>query len=407
MNTIKDLNLKDKRVFLRADLNVPLESGKITNDFRLQKILPTINYILEHGGKVILATHIGRPKTNSEPELSTEMLVDWFKSKNYEIKFEGNLQNAIEQSTKNFSEILLLENLRFFDGEQTKDAHPTSLKLRRTNFAQQLAQLADIYINDAFAVMHRQDTSVTLLPLEFDKKNRAIGLLVEQELKELSKLKLSKLKKDPKKPFIVVIGGNKIATKIPLLESFVTQHVDTFIIGGAIANTFLKAQGFEIGTSLFEENELSTAQNFLEFSKQKNIPVLLPTDVRAIEPGNSYAVHNCDIRHIVKDANIVDIGTETEKFFAQTILKAQTVFANGTMGIYTQPEYAQGTKHILQAIAARDAYSVIGGGDAVAAAQQFGFEKDIDFLSTGGGATLAFLGAHEPLNELPGLRALQ
>lgn len=329
------------KVFLRADLNVPTKDKKIVQDYRLHAILPTINEIKKAGNKIILATHIGRPPaadhTNFFDEnLSTKILVPWFEQHGYEIEYEMDLLKAIEKSKQHPKKILLLENLRFFNGE------------RQTNleFAQLLAQLADSYVNDAFGLLHRNDTSVTLLPEQFPPDKRSFGLLVKKELQELTKLK-----ENPEQPYIVILGGNKSETKLKLLHKLLEQPESTrpekILLNGLLAQALTQPP-------------------------HKN--VLLPIDTQTD-----------------RNNNIFDIGPKTIELFKKEIARAKTIFANGTMGAYEQPEYETGSKAILQAIADSSAYTVIGGGDAVAATFQFGLEKKMDFLSTGGGATLAFL----------------
>ncbi|MFH1644444.1 MAG: phosphoglycerate kinase [bacterium] len=360
---IQNLDLKHKRVFLRADLNVPLKNKKISQDFKLQSILPTIDYILKNGGKVILATHIGQPNAKSQTNffdenLSTKILVPWFKKNGYEIKYEIDLKKAELESKQNFKQILLLENLRFFNGEQEQNLE----------FAQLLSNLADIYINDAFGVSHRNDASVTLLPQLFDKNHKAFGFLIEKEIKNLTKLK-----QNPEQPFMLVVGGNKIKDKIPLLKNFINQKLaQSILIGGAIAQPFLKKEGIT--------NEILAQKN--------NAKIVLPTDFIKI------------------DNEDVDIGPESIKIFENEIKRAKTIFANGTMGIYEKEESENGTKQILNAIANSDAFTVIGGGDAVAATFMFDLSDKIDFLSTGGGAMLAFLSCEKPFIEMPGLNSI-
>jgi 3-phosphoglycerate kinase len=406
MNSIKDIDLKNKRVFLRADLNVPLktfgetlrqaqgERDFVLQDFRLQKILPTIDYIQKNGGKVILGTHIGRPSAKSktnffDKNLSTELLIPWFKERKYKITHELDLKKAVECSKQNSEEILLLPNLRFFNGE----------KETNNDFAKLLAQTADVYINDAFAVMHRNDTSVSLLPQQFEPQNRGIGLLVEKEIEELSKLKTN-----PEQPFVLVVGGNKITDKVKMFEHLLEQsdakRIKAILIGGALANTFLKAKNFEIGKSLYEEGGIETARRFLQKAEKYNVKVLLPTDMRTSEE-KIYTIQS-----IKKSDTILDIGPETEKLFAKEIARAKTIFMNGTMGKYEAIEFAQGTKSVLKSISESDSYSVIGGGDAVAAAHLFDYADKFNFLSTGGGATLAFLSSKEHIKDLPGFNAL-
>lgn len=391
---IQNLDLNNKRVFLRADLNVPLDSKTIVQDFRLEAILPTIDYIKKNNGKVILATHLGRPNASSQrnffdEDLSTEILAEWFEKKDYKVTHEGDLLKAIEQSSQNFDEILMLENLRFFNAEREC----------RIDFAELLTQCADIYINDAFGLIHRTDCSITLLPQQFDKQNRAFGLLVEKEINELRKLKESS-------ELLPVLGGSKIKTKINLLNQLVkTTKIKKVLIGGAIANTFVKAQGLEVGKSKIEDESLSTASDFLETAKKQGTQIILPIDAYTILPESDEEGTVFDIDAIPSNMQIVDIGPKTIKIFAGEIKRAKTIFVNGTVGIYEKPAYEAGSKEVLQAVANSSAHTVIGGGDAVAATHLFGLEKEMDFLSTGGGATLALL-ASEDEKKLPAIEAM-
>jgi 3-phosphoglycerate kinase len=401
---LSNLNLKEKRIFLRADLNIPLENGKITQDFKLHSIIPTIKYIQKNGGKVILATHIGRPDAQSETnyfdkKLSTDILLPWFEEQGFKIRLERDLMKSITSSSKDFDEILLLENLRFFNGEKSEQMQ------EQDKLAKLLKATADIYINDAFALLHRNDTSVTRLPQLFEPENRAFGLLVEKEIKELNKLK-----NEPEQPFVLVLGGSKIKTKIPLLESFL--HKDpknrptSILIGGALSYTFLQAQGLEVGKSLVEEDYLEFAENFLKKAKEKNINIVLPADHLTLEdidikellsePNQEFKTNVYRNDNIPKTGTCIDIGPETIKLFSTQIEKAKTIFTNGTMGIYTIPEFAKGSQEILTAITNSNVYSVAGGGDAVAAIHKFNLQDRFSFLSTGGGATLAFLGTEKP-----------
>jgi len=393
---IKDLNLNKKRVFLRADLNVPLVNKKIIQDYKLKTILPTIDYTQQNGGKVILATHIGRPKAKSrtnffDENLSTRILLNWFEQNGYQIEIEPDLKKAELLSKQDFSKILLLENLRFFNGE--KEAN--------YDFAQILAKLGDVYINDAFGVCHRNDTSVILLPKLFEKPNKAFGLLIEKEISQLEKLK-----ENVAKPFVIVIGGCKIKDKIKMLQNLIAQpqenKVDSIVIGGAIANTFLKSQEYQVGQSMVEDDSLSIARQIINQAKEQNVKILLPQD--CLSKNNE--IKNYPIDKIPADANCLDIGPQTIKSFEKEILNAKTIFANGTMGIYTKKKFALGSQQILKAIANSSAFTVVGGGDAIAATHLFKFEDKMDFLSTGGGATLKFLASNDPLQELPGLTTI-
>lgn len=352
-----------ERVFLRADLNVPLDGTTIIDDHKLLEILPTIEKLKANGNKIILATHIGRPtpgdKANFfEASLSTKLLIPWLESHGLIIDYEIDLLIAAKKSRSEPNKILLLENLRFFKGE------------RETNqeFARLLAQCADSYVNDAFGVIHRTDTSVTLLADEFPKEKRSFGPLVEKELNSVKKLK-----DDPQQPFVIVMGGSKIETKIEVIDQFLEQpnnkRVRTILIGGAISNSPL-------------------TQKLLEKAKKYDVNIILPID------------------SVKKNNQVVDIGPETINLFTEEIKKSKTIFANGTMGIYEQESSSLGSKKILEAIAIYSKNSFIGGGDAVAATYKFGLASKMKFLSTGGGAFLTCL-AVKNLSQLPAVTAMQ
>lgn len=371
-------------MFLRADLNVPIYNNKITNDFRLRAIIPTIDYIQKHNGKIILATHIGRPNLEKiNEQLSTKHLLPWFEEHGYKIEHEKDLTTAKEKSKQKTDTVLLLENLRFFPGEQKQDS----------TLAKQLAKLADIYINDAWGVMHRNDTSVTLLAEEFKRDNKAFGLLIKKERKALEKLL------NPKRPFLIILGGNKVTSKLNTLEKLVSftqkNPPDTVLIGGAIATAFLSANGLEIGKSKLEEQNYKLAQHILAVASYTKINIILPRDVIvSTDQESQVGIYNDEA--IPPHGTIIDIGPKTIELFSCEIAKAKTIYAGGTMGIYEQAGASTGTQKILEAIAVnKNAYTFVGGGDAVAAVHKYELENDIDFLSTGGGATLEELTKHE------------
>jgi 3-phosphoglycerate kinase len=396
---ITSLDLKGKRIFLRADLNVPIKDGIIQQDHRLQAILPTIKYIKEKGGKIILATHIGRPKAQSQTNffdehLSTEILLQWFENKKYSIELEYDLKRAKEKSMENIETILLLENLRFYNGEQATN----------DEFAKMLAGLADIYINDAFGVMHRNNTSVSLLANHFESGAKSCGLLVVKEIEQLTRLT-----SNPEQPFTIVIGGNKISDKIAMLLQFLEQpneqRIKSILVGGAIANTFLKSQNYNIGASLYEKNGLPIANRFLQKAAKYDVNIFLPVDVKATAP-DLPSPQSFMLGQIPENAKIIDIGLQTIQTFGKELGKAKTILVNGTMGIYEEPGGASGTMGILKAIPDKKVFSLVAGGDCVAAAHKFNCTENISFLSTGGGATLAFLSSQKPEETMPGLASL-
>ncbi|HBS48135.1 TPA: phosphoglycerate kinase [Candidatus Dependentiae bacterium] len=381
--TLKDLILQENdTVFLRADLNVPLKIGKIVEDYKLQSILPTIDYLLNKKCKIVLASHLGRPKLenknfNIDQSLSTSIFIDWFAAKDYKIKY---LSTIDETPTFNDCDIVLLENLRFFSGEQKSDPQ----------FATKLKKLANFYVNDAFALIHRNDTSITLLPELFEKNKKAFGLLMEKEFNNLQKIK-----NNPKQPFILILGGNKVADKIPLIEAFLDKpqaiRPQSILICGAMAYTFLKSQGQEVGKSLVEIASLEIAQNIMQKAKNQNVNIILPIDSYGSENLQSQTKILIDHKNFPNNLAGFDIGPKTIEMFCNEIKSAKTIFLNGTAGVYTHPHFAAGSRTILEAVATSDAYTVIGGGDGVAAAFLFNVADKIDYLSTGGGATLDFL----------------
>ncbi len=396
---LKTLNLNKKRIFLRADLNIPLKNKQILQDFKLEAILPTIDFILKNEGKIILATHIGRPEPGNKSdllELSTQILIPWFKNRGYNIDYEADLIMAEKKSHQNNGSILLLENLRYFVGER-------EINLK---FAKLLADTADLYVNDAFGNIHRNDTSTTLLAKQFAPTKRSFGLLIEKELKNLDQIRLNKSNN-----FVIVLGGIKIKDKISMLENLMTntdkQKARALIIGGGIALAFLKAKGFSVGNIELDEQTLGMAKKILLNAQENGVEIILPVDQVIKDSGvNNSGVNIVDIEKIPTSAKCIDIGSKTISLFSQEIKKANVIFTNGTMGIYDTKEGEAGTQKILQAIADADALAIVGGGDATAATCLFGLQNKMDFLSTGGGATLKYLGCKRPEQEMPGLQAM-
>lgn len=383
-----------QRVLVRADLNVPSEkTGAIKSDQRLRAIIPTIRYIQESGGKVILATHIGRPSgIGLEHHLSTRNLIPWFEEQGFMIDFESDLLAAQQKTYNNPQCIMLLENLRFFEGEK-QYAMP---------FAEMLANLADLFVNDAFGTLHREDTSVALLPRLFLPQNRGWGFLVEQELAHLEPLHTA-----PHQPLILVLGGAKVSDKIPLLTNFLSHHAPhAIILGGKVALPFIAANGIALGLSQPSSSEISLAAKVLLQLKQTSL--ILPTDVITTKDITTCATPLVkSVKDVAADDYIIDIGPESINSFCSNLHKAQTIFLNGTMGLNEMPQGATGTKEIITAIAAiPNCITIVGGGDAGAAVETTGLTNKITFVSTGGGATLAYLGSENPWHELPGLKAL-
>ncbi len=381
-SNLKNLTLTNQRVFLRVDLNVPIKNKKIVNDHRLRAIKPTIDLIQEKGGKIILATHIGRPH-NHDPNLSTKILIPWFKQQDYKIEYESDFAIAYEKSFKTIDTILLLENMRFFPGEKKADQ----------NFAQQLARLGDYYVNDAFALLHRNDTSITLVPKQFPPSKRTIGLLIEQEL-----IMLNKLLNNPQKPFVLIIGGGKVSDKLPLLYNLLDK-VNTILLCPAIVFTFLRALGKSVGKSLVDKSALELCQHLLHKAQKNNVNIMFPIDYQIAHDTFDGPLSIVEADTIPDNGIGISIGPKTATFFAHEIRSAKTIFFNGLMGTSQRKETLEGVNAIFKAMGQSPGLSIIGGGDSVAAAQLLGVEDKISYLSTGGGATLTHLSEQ----ELPGL----
>ncbi|MFA6527125.1 MAG: phosphoglycerate kinase [Candidatus Babeliales bacterium] len=396
------LNVQKKRVFLRADLNLPRHDllDTTTHNARMEALVPTIKLLMQGGNKIILATHIGRPSPRHnthfiDEQLSTKLLVPKLEHYGFKIDFEPDLLQAAKKSVQNVTTILLLENLRFFQGEQ----EPSRL------FAQLLAATADVYINDAFGLIHRNDTSVTLLPNLFTKDNRSAGLIVEKEIATLTALT-----KEPAQPFMLVVGGCKVKDKIKVLMTFLHapkhKRASTIIIGGALALPFLKANGYTTGASPCDQADVAVAMDTIKAATAAGVSLVLPTDMKVTSKLGSGTLQTCSVTTIPNDSICVDIGPASLQVFSQQLLNAKTIFANGTMGIYEYPEYQTGTNGILASIAANTGLTILAGGDTVAAAYKENIADRVTFCSTGGGATLAFLGASNPYQEMPALKAL-
>ena len=389
--TIEDINVNGKKVLVRCDFNVPLKDGVITDENRLNGALPTIKYLIENGAKVILCSHLGKPKGEAKPELSlapvakrlSEML-------NKEVVFAAddnvvgeNAKAAIEKMEN--GDVVLLQNTRYRK-EETKNEE---------NFSKELASLADVYVNDAFGTAHRAHCS-TVGAGEF-LEERACGYLIQKELKFLGEAV-----ENPVRPFTAILGGAKVSDKIAVIEQLL-EKVDNLIIGGGMAYTFLKAQGYEIGTSLVEEEKVEYAKEMMEKAEAKGVKLLLPID-------NAVADKFADVAPVItEDANIpqgfmgLDIGPKTTEEYLNTVKASKTIVWNGPMGVFEFENFANGTLAVAKAMAElTDATTVIGGGDSAAAVNQLGFGDKMTHVSTGGGASLEFLEG----KELPGIVAL-
>ncbi len=390
MLSLKDLESKGKRVFIRVDFNVPLDdSGSIRDDTRIKAALPTINFLLEQGAKLIIASHLGRPKGKFVPGLSLKPVATRLSeliSREVTLAPDviGDEVNTLKRGLEE-GQILVLENVRFYSEETANDE----------DFARKLAQEVDYYVNDAFGACHRAHASVVAITRFVEKS--AAGFLVEKEVDYLSKVVHS-----PQKPFVAVLGGAKVSDKIPVIENLLTK-ADSILIGGAMAYTFFKAQGYDVGRSLVEEDKIELAADILSKTKEKNIKFYLPSDhVIATEANVEAKPQTIDSFPLPSETMALDIGPKTIENYAEIIAGAKTVFWNGPMGVFEIDQFSQGTTKIAEAVASSGALSIIGGGDSVAAVYKAGVADKISHISTGGGASLEFV-ANE---TLPGIEAL-
>jgi len=386
--TIERLDLAGKRVFVRADLNVPLDRDAITDDTRLRAVVPTIQYALKGGAAVVLASHLGRPKGKVAPEYSLRPVA---------ARLEALLGQAVELAPDCVGpetlarahrvapgEVLLLENLRFHAEEESND----------DGFARSLAALAECYVNDAFAAAHRAHASIAAITKHL--RPAAAGLLMQQELTALSRILQS-----PERPLVAILGGAKVSDKLALVEHLL-DRVDALLVGGGMAFTFLRALGHAVGRSLVEPDQLDTARRALEAARRRGVALVLPVDAVVAEGLESPSGRAVGVRELPAGQMGLDIGPRTVDRFAGTLKTARTIVWNGPMGVFERPPFAAGTLALARAVAEAAAFSVVGGGDTVAAVTQAGVAERIGYISTAGGAFLEFLEGR----ALPGVEAL-
>ncbi len=395
--SIRDLQLNNQRVFMRVDFNVPLDNGRVTDDTRIRETLPTIEYALRHGAKLILASHLGRPKGKPDPKYSLKpvaerlrILLDEKMGRGQNVGFSPDcigLQAEEMAGRLERGQTLLLENVRYHAEEEANDP----------KFAEQLAKLCDVYVNDAFGSAHRAHASTEGITHYVSKS--AAGLLMEKELEYLGKAT-----QHPAKPFIAILGGAKVSDKIGVIRHLM-EKVDALIIGGGMAYTFLKAQGQEVGKSLVEADKLDLAKELLQQAKARNVQILLPVDHVVADKldASAHATTIAEGQAIPADMMALDIGPATIAKFADEIERARTIVWNGPMGVFEIDQFSKGTTKIAEAVADNaGATSIVGGGDSVAAVKKAGVAERITHISTGGGASLEFLEG----KKLPGVEAL-
>ncbi|WP_327681663.1 phosphoglycerate kinase [Kitasatospora sp. NBC_00458] len=400
MKTIEDLDVAGRRVFVRADLNVPLSGGAITDDGRIRAVAPTIAKLVERGAKVVVASHLGRPKGEPDPQFSLAPVADRLgeilgKPVAFATDTVGESAKATVAALAD-GEVTLLENLRFNAGETSKD------DAERGAFADELAELADLYVGDGFGAVHRKHASVFDLPARLP---HAVGDLIATEVGVLKRLT-----EEVERPYVVVLGGSKVSDKVGVIDNLLGK-ADRILIGGGMAYTFLKAKGHEVGISLLQEDQIPTVLDYLKRGEESGVEFVLPVDVaisakfpdtKTHAPVEDFEVVDAD--GIPADKEGLDIGPKTRELFAAKLADAKTVFWNGPLGVFEHPAFAEGTKAVAQALVDGDAFSVVGGGDSAAAVRILGFdETKFGHISTGGGASLEYLEG----KTLPGLAALE
>ncbi|MGP4040664.1 phosphoglycerate kinase [Gracilibacillus sp. D59] len=386
--TIKDIDVKGKKVFCRVDFNVPMKDGEITDDTRIKAALPTIKYLSEQGAKVILASHLGRPGGEVVEELRMDAVAKRLSdlSNKSVIKTDQVYGDEVNQAVSQLEDgdLLLIENVRFESGETKNDPE----------LAKEFASLADYYVNDAFGAAHRAHASTAGIAEHIPS---AAGFLLERELEVLGKA-LS----DPDRPFTAIIGGAKVKDKIGVIDNLLDK-VDNLIIGGGLAYTFVKALGHEIGKSLLEEDKIELAKEYMQKAKDKGVNFVMPVDVIVADDfSNDANTQIVNIDSIPADLEALDIGPKTREKYTQIVADSKLVIWNGPMGVFELETFANGTRAVADALSKTEGYTVIGGGDSAAAVEKFNYAEQMDHISTGGGASLEFMEG----KELPGVSVL-
>lgn len=419
MQSIDNFNFNGKKVFVRVDFNVPLNDKlEITDDTRIRRALPTIKKILADGGSVIIGSHLGRPKKGPEAKFSLKHIVARLSELlGQEVKFAEDCKGPVaEEAVAELKpgEVLVLENLRFYAEEEGKPrgladdatdeekaAAKKAVKESQKQFTKDLAKLADVYVNDAFGTAHRAHASTALIADLFDSENKMFGYLMQAEVDAVEKVL-----KTAQKPVTAIIGGSKVSSKITIIENLLSK-VDNLLIVGGMAFTFAKAQGGHIGSSLCEDEMLDTAVNVMNKAKELGVNIVLPTDcVAADKFANDANTQICDDKQIPDGWMGLDMGPASCAEMAKVIKESKTILWNGPAGVFEMPKFQEGTKTIADAIAeatANGAFSLIGGGDSVAAINQFGLSDKVSYVSTGGGALLEMIEG----KDLPGVKAIR
>ncbi len=390
IRSIEELSLEGVTTFIRVDFNVPLDAGRVADDTRIRAALPTIKYAIGQGARVVLASHLGRPKGKVVPAFSLEPVA----ARLAELLDQGEVRltddcigdgaRKVIQDLRD-GQVALLENLRFHSGEEADDV----------DFAHELGGGCGAYVNDAFGAAHRAHASVSALPRLISE--RAAGFLMQRELEVLSRLRT-----DPPRPYLAVLGGAKVSDKIAVIEALLTK-VDALLIGGAMANTFLAARGLELGKSLCETDKLALARSLMSAASESGVDLLLPVDLRIGSSPEESVGEAVDVADVPSEAMALDIGPATERLYRDRLRRAQAIFWNGPMGLFENPAFAEGTRAVARAVADCPGFSVVGGGDSVAAVMQAGLADQYEHVSTGGGASLEYLEGR----PLPGVEALK